>query len=52
MLVSLTGGIEEIESSLGHFMPPLKVAEPQRPASQSKPEPVALTNQQEDRKEY
>jgi hypothetical protein len=50
MPVSVTGGIEEVETLLGHFIPPLKVAEPQRPASQSKPRPVALTNHEEDRK--
>jgi len=30
MLMSVTGAIEEIESSLGRFMPPLKVSEPRR----------------------
>jgi hypothetical protein len=37
MPVSVTGGIEEVESLLGHFIPSLKVAELHRPASASKP---------------
>jgi hypothetical protein len=57
MLMSDTGGIEEIESLLGHFIPSLKVAESHRPANASqdaasKAGPTGLRNEQQDPNEH